>query len=132
MTVSILIVDDLPDFRRLIRRICRARPDFQIVGEAPDGISAIDKAAELQPHIVLLDISMPRLNGLEAVVRILEVSRRSKIVFLSGHCHGSVVQEAMERGAMGYVIKSQAGVELLDAIDCVSRGESYISGHLVV
>ena len=132
MTVSILIVDDLPDFRRLIKRICRDRLDFKIVGEAPDGRSAIEKAVELQPDIVLLDISMPRLNGLEAAVQILEVSPRSKIVFLSGHCHASVVQEAMDRGAMGYVIKSQAGVELLDAIDCVSQGESYVSGRLAL
>ena len=132
MSLSILVVDDLPDFRRLIKRICRDRHDLEIVAEAADGLVAIEKAKELQPDIVLLDISMPRLNGLEAAMRILEVSKRSKIIFLSGHCHWGVIQEALERGAMGYVIKSQAGFDLLEAIACVSRGDSYVSGRVIV
>lgn len=132
MAVSILVVDDLPDFRHLIKRICRNGHELEIVGEAADGLIAVEKAKELQPDIVLLDISMPRLNGLEAAMRILEVSKRSKIVFLSGHCHWGVIQEAMQLGAMGYVIKSQAGVELLEAISSVCRGESYVSGRAIV
>ena len=132
MAISILIVDDLPDFRRVIKRICRDREELNIVGEAEDGLAAVDKAEQLQPDIILLDISMPRLSGLEAALHIQKVSAQSKIVFLSGHSHWSVVQEAMERGAIGYVIKSQAGVELLDAIDSVSRGHSYVSAHAAV
>ena len=129
MVVRVLIVDDLPDYRRLIKRICRERNVLEIVGEAQDGVSAICKAEELQPDIVLLDISMPRLNGLDAALRILEVSARSKIVFLSGHFHCDLIQEAMERGASGYVIKSQAGSELLDAIDTVLRGDTFVSSQ---
>jgi DNA-binding NarL/FixJ family response regulator len=107
------------------------RPEFQIVGQASDGLEAIQKAAMLQPDLVLLDIGLPKLNGLRAAEQIRRLAPRSKILFLSQEFSLDVVQHALDLGALGYLHKTRAG-ELLLAIDSVLAGKQYVSTDLEI
>jgi CheY-like chemotaxis protein len=107
------------------------RPEFQIVGQASDGLEAIQKAAMLQPDLVLLDIGLPKLNGLRAAEQIRRLAPRSKILFLSQEFSLDVVQHALDLGALGYLHKTRAG-ELLLAIDSVLAGRQYVSTDLEI
>jgi CheY-like chemotaxis protein len=99
---------------------------LQIVGEVADGLEAIQKAEELQPDLIVLDIGLPSLNGIEAAGRIRKVSPKSKILFVSQESSVDVVQEALGTGAHGYVVKIDAGSELLEAVNSVLRGEQFV------
>lgn len=103
------------------------RPEWQIVCEASDGLVAVQKAEELRPDLVLLDVGLPSLDGIEAARRIPQLSPNSKIVFLSADNSPDVVQAALNTGAHGYVHKARAQSDLLPAIDAVLRGEQFIS-----
>jgi CheY-like chemotaxis protein len=103
---------------------------LQIVGETADGLEAVQKAEELQPDLVVLDIGLPSLNGIEAARRIRKFSPESKILFVSQESSGDVVQEALALGALGYVVKTHAGSELLAAVGAVLGGRQYISSGL--
>jgi DNA-binding response OmpR family regulator len=103
---------------------------LQIVGESADGLEAVQKAEELQPDLVVFDIGLPSLNGIEAARRIRELSPESKILFVSQESSGDVVQEALALGALGYVVKTHAGSELLAAVGAVLGGRQYISSGL--
>jgi CheY-like chemotaxis protein len=103
---------------------------LQIVGETADGLEAVRKAEELQPDLVVLDIGLPSLNGIEAARRIRKFSPESKILFVSQESSGDVVQEALALGALGYVVKTHAGSELLAAVGAVLGGRQYISSGL--
>jgi CheY-like chemotaxis protein len=98
--------------------------------EACDGAEAVQQAQELQPDLILLDIGLPTLNGIEAARRIRKVSTMSKILFVSGNRSTDVVEEALSTGASGYVVKSNAGSELLPAIEAVLRGKQFVSAGL--
>lgn len=101
-----------------------------VIGHVTDGLEAVQRAEELQPDLILLDIGLPRLNGIEAARQIRCVSPRSKIVFLSQiHCP-DVAREALGTGARGYVIKSDAGAELLAAVEAVLLGKQFASKRL--
>jgi DNA-binding NarL/FixJ family response regulator len=108
--------------------------NLQIVCEVSDGLEAVHKAAELQPDLILLDVGLPSLNGLEAARRICELSPKSKILFVSQELSFDVVQEAFRRGALGYVAKTHAGIELMAAVEAVRQGgwfaSSVLSGHV--
>jgi CheY-like chemotaxis protein len=106
------------------------RPEWQVIAEAADGLDAIQKAEELKPDLIVLDIGLPKLNGIEAARRIRQFSPGSKIVFLSQHNDLDVVQAALSTGALGYVHKTDAESELLAAVDAVLRGKQYVSGSL--
>jgi DNA-binding NarL/FixJ family response regulator len=128
MTLSrILSVDDHEPFRRLTYSLLEKRPEFQIVGQASDGLEAIQKAEELQPDLILLDIGLPKLNGMEAAKRIRIVAPNTKILFVSQESDSDVVGEALQLGAKGYVLKSNAGSELLPAIEAALGGEQFVS-----
>jgi CheY-like chemotaxis protein len=103
------------------------RPEFQIIGEASDGLEAIQKAEELQPDLILLDIGLPKLNGIEAAKRIRIVAPHTKILIVSQESDSDVVGEALQLGAMGYVLRSNAGSELLPAIEAVLGGKQFVS-----
>jgi CheY-like chemotaxis protein len=103
---------------------------LQIVGETADGLEAVQKAEELQPDLVVLDTGLPSLNGIEASRRIRKLSPESKILFVSQESSGDVVQEALALGALGYVVKTHAGSELLAAVGAVLGGRQYISSGL--
>ena len=124
------MVDDYEPFRRLICSTLRKRPELQIVGETADGLEAVQKAEELQPDLVVLDIGLPSLNGIEAARRIRKLSPESKILFISQESSADVVQEALALGALGYVVKAHAGSELLAAVGAVLEGRQFISSGL--
>lgn len=128
------MIEDYEPFRRFICSTLRKRSGLQIVGETADGLEAVQKAEKLQPDLVVLDIGLPSLNGIEAARRIRKLSPESKILIVSQESSGDVVQEALASGALGYVVKTCAGSELLAAVGAVLGDEQYISsglsGHL--
>jgi DNA-binding NarL/FixJ family response regulator len=125
--VRILVVDDFQPFLKTVRSLIQLRPEWLVVGEASDGLQALQKAEELQPDLVLLDIGLPKLSGFEVAQRIREISPESKILFLSQVSLTEVIREAMSLGAAGYVVKTHAGSELLAGMEAVLRGEQFIS-----
>src|SRR5579863_4732015 len=128
--VAVLVVEDFDPFRRFVCSTLEKRPELQIVGEASDGLEAVRKAEELQPDLILLDIGLPSLNGIEAAQRIRKLSSRSEILFLSQESSADVVQKALSLGAAGYVAKVDAGSELLAAVEAVRQGRQFISSGL--
>jgi len=98
-----------------------------VVGEASDGLEAVQKAVELQPDLILLDIGLPRLNGIEAARQIRELVPESKIIFLTQESSAYAVREALSLGARGYVIKIMAASELFTAVEAVLSGETFVS-----
>jgi len=124
------VVEDHEPFRRFIRSTLRKKPEVEIVGETSDGLEAVNKAEELQPDLIVLDIGLPSLNGIEAARRIRKVSPESKIIFLSQESSGDVVQEGLALGALGYVVKALAGSQLLEAVEAVLEGRQFVSSGL--
>jgi len=129
-SIRILIADDYEGWRRQARLVLQVRPELQVIWEASDGLEAVRKAEELKPDLILLDISFPRLNGIEAARRIRQLSPGSKIIFLSLHNSPDLVQAALNTGALGYVRKTDAQRELLPAVDAVLQGEQFVSSSL--
>jgi DNA-binding NarL/FixJ family response regulator len=130
--VRILVVDDHEAFRVVVRSILEARPELQVVGEASDGLAAVQKAKELQPDLICLDIGMPTLNGIEAAHRILRFVPGAKILFISQDSDAEVIAEAFNNGAKGYVFKLDAVRELLLAVESVLRGQSFVSAGITL
>ncbi len=128
--ILVLVVDDNEPFRRFVRATLSARPEFQIVSEASDGLEAVQKALELQPRLIVLDIGLPSLNGIEAARRIRQLSPNSTILFLSQESSPEIVQEALRLGALGFVTKAHAGSQLLAAVEAVLRNEQFVSSAL--
>jgi DNA-binding NarL/FixJ family response regulator len=126
----VLVVDDYEPFRRFVCSTLGTRPELQIVGEASDGLEAIQKAEELQPDLIVLDIGLPTLNGIADARRIRKLSPQSKIIFLSQESSADVVQEALSLGALGYVVKTHAGSELLAAVEAVRQGRQFVGSGL--
>jgi DNA-binding NarL/FixJ family response regulator len=116
VTAQIMLVDDYKPWRLKLRSILEAIPGFRVVGEAGDAFEAIEKAGRLLPDIVLLDIGMPILNGLEAAPRIRRASPRSKLIFLTQEQDSEVRSAALAAGAEGYLLKSRVHTELRSAI----------------
>jgi DNA-binding NarL/FixJ family response regulator len=129
--VRILVVEDHEKFRHLVVSKLRETPQFQVVGQACDGLDAVHKAEKLQPDLILLDIGLPSLNGLDAARRIRTLAPESKILFLSQESSVEVVQIALNLGALGYLLKADAGRDLLEAIDAISRDEKFVSSGLL-
>ena len=123
--VRVLLVDDFEAFRDFIRATLQAT-QLQIVGEAWDGLEAVQKAEKLQPDLILMDIGLPALNGIEAARQIRKLAPKSKILFLSQETSADVVEEALKFGA-GYVVKTQAGSDLLMAIEAMRMGGQFIA-----
>jgi DNA-binding NarL/FixJ family response regulator len=128
--VRILVVDDFEPWRRFVLSTLRRRPELQVVFETSDGLEAVQKAEELRPDLILLDIGLSRLNGIEAARRMRKVAPDSKILFVSQESSADVAQEALRLGARGYVIKAHAGSELLPAIEAVIHGQLFVSASL--
>ena len=129
-TLRVLIVDDYEPFRQFIATKVQTNPQLRIVKEACDGAEAIQQAQELQPDLVLLDIGLPTLNGIEAARRIREVSPASRILFVTENRSTDFVEAALSTGAGGYVVKSDAGSELLPAIEAILRGKQFVGAWL--
>lgn len=108
----------------------RKMPETQIVGEASDGLEAVRKAEELRPDLILLDVGLPKLDGIEAARRIRTLSPESKIIFVSQQSDPDVVREALNLGARGYVVKTRVASDLLSAVKAVILGKQFVSRHL--
>ena len=129
--VRILLVEDFEPFRRLVCSTLRNKTGLQVVGEVFDGLEAVQKAAELQPDLVLLDIGLPTLNGIEAARRIRNLAPKSKIIFVSQESSSAIVQEAFALGACGYVAKTKVSSDLLPAVEAVRQGRQFVSDGLL-
>jgi DNA-binding NarL/FixJ family response regulator len=125
--VRILIAEDHPLFRRFLASTVQSRPGVQVVCEVPDGLEAVQKVRELEPELVLLDIGLPGQNGIEAARQIRKFSPQSKILFVTQEASADFVHAALETGAWGYVTKTDAGHELLPALEALLRGQKYMS-----
>lgn len=121
------MVEDFEPFRRFICSTLRKRPELQIIGEAADGLEAVQKAKELQPDLIMLDIGLPSLNGIDAARRILKQSPKTKILFVSQESSAEMVEQALALGALGYVVKVHAGRELSAAVEAVLQGRQFVS-----
>lgn len=126
-TIRVMVVDDFQSFRRFVCANLEQRPELRVVCEVSDGLEAVQKAEELKPDLILLDIGLPTLNGVEAAQRIRLLAPKSKIIFWSLETSADIVQEAMRLGAWGYVFKKDAARHLLMAIDAVLSGRRFVS-----
>ena len=129
-TFRIVVVDDYEAWRRYTCSTVQEDPEFHVIAEASDGLEAVQLAQQLQPDLILLDIGLPTLNGLEAARRIREVSPQSKILFVSENRSWDIAQAALRTGAGGYVVKSAAASELLPAVAAVLQGKQFLSASL--
>ena len=117
-------------FRRFVCSTLGKRRDLQVIGEASDGLEAVRKAEELKPDLIVLDIGLPTLNGIEVARRIRKLCPECRILFLSQESSADVAQEAFSLGALGYVVKAYAGSELLAAVEAVCQGRQFVSKGL--
>jgi DNA-binding NarL/FixJ family response regulator len=128
--VRILVVDDHEPFRRFVSSTLSEQTNLRVIGEVADGLEAVHQAEALQPDLILLDIGLPGLNGIEAARRIGELVPNARIIFLTQESSADVVREAFSLGAWGYVIKLQAGEELLIAVESVMQNKQFRSSVL--
>ncbi len=129
--VRVLVVDDHEIARRGIRSVLSSDASLDVVWEAADGEEAVKRAAEFHPTVILLDISLPGMSGIQAARRIRVISPDSRIIFLSQHDSVQIAKDALSAGAQGYVVKSDAGLDLLNAIQAVQNGREFVSRTLV-
>ncbi len=127
---KILLVDDYPPVRRMVKSLIETDPEFLVVGELGDGSALLKFLETSAAEMVILDISMPFMSGFEAARRIKERYPEVKVLILSIHNYREYVQRALAAGAEGYLLKEEAGDELLAAITSLRAGRSYISSHL--
>jgi DNA-binding NarL/FixJ family response regulator len=128
--LTILVADHSKDWRRAIRLLLEKDAELRDVIEAADGLEAIHKAEELQPDLILLDVGLPKLNGIKAASRVSVVAPRSKLLFLSVHDDDSVVQAAFTVGALGYIHKFDSATELLNGARAVASGNHFVSSRI--
>ena len=129
MSTRILLVDDFEPFRRCLRTLLQEQPPFEIIAEVCDGVAAVQKAAELQPDIILLDVGLPLLSGIEAAQQIGVLSPVPRILFISQQTAPELIRETFRRGAWAYLIKTHVASELLPAIRSVQNGAMYLSRY---
>jgi DNA-binding NarL/FixJ family response regulator len=126
-TVHTLIVDDFEPFRRFVCSMLGRVPDLRVIGKASDGLEAVQKAEDLRPDLILLDIGLPTLNGIEASHRISRLVPAATILFVSQESDAEVIATALSNGAKGYVLKVSIGRDLLPAVEAVLIGEQFVS-----
>lgn len=125
--LRVVLADDHILVRAGLRKLLESMPDIEVVGEADDGLAVLTLVEQLQPDLALIDIAMPRLNGLDATVHLLQVWPEMKVLILSMHQNEEYVRQALRDGASAYLLKDAAPMELDLAIDAIRRGESYLS-----
>jgi two-component system, NarL family, response regulator NreC len=127
MSIRILIADDHTIVRQGLARLLEDQPGFQVVGEAFDGRMAIEKAVALKPDVIVMDIGMPLLNGIEAARRIRKLLPQSKILILSMYSQEHYIHELLETGISGYLLKESSGRDIINAIQAAMKGETFLS-----
>jgi DNA-binding NarL/FixJ family response regulator len=127
---KILLVDDCPAVRRVVKKIIGANPELQVIGELGDGLDLLDFLSRSKTQLVVLDISMPFLDGFEATRLIKQGYPKVKILILSIHDYREYVERALSFGAEGYLLKEEADEELLPAISLLRQGQTFISPRL--
>jgi len=125
--VTILLADDHTIVRQGLAKVLEGGSNLKVVGEARDGREAVSKAYQLKPNIVLMDISMPILNGIEATRQIKKLCQQTKVIILSMHSHGRFIGELLRIGASGYLVKDSTGLDIIKAIDAAMKGDVYLS-----
>ena len=121
MTIRILLVDDHPVVRQGLKILLEGRSGWEVIGEASDGAEAVEKAKDLNPDVMVLDVTMPKMNGLEACRLLRRQAPQLEILFVTQHDSPQMMREALEAGARGYVVKSNAARDLLAAVEAVSQ-----------
>jgi DNA-binding NarL/FixJ family response regulator len=129
-TVRLLVADDHEIVRKGFRAVLEAQPDCSVVGECGDGRRAVEMAKELHPDIIVLDISMPSLNGLEAARQILKARPQTRILILTMHESDSLIREVLDAGARGYILKTDAGRDLVAAVDALRRNKTFFTSRV--
>jgi len=127
MSITIFLADDHTVVRDGLRFVLEAQPDFEVVGGAADGREAVRQVAQLCPDVVIIDISMPELNGIEATRQILDCCPATQVIVLSMHVNPEHIFRALRAGAHGYILKESAAVEVINAIRAVQAGQRYLS-----
>jgi DNA-binding NarL/FixJ family response regulator len=125
--ITILLADDHTIVRQGLAKVLEAEPSFSIVGEARDGREAVSRVDQLNPDVVIMDISMPLLNGIEATRQIKKAHPRTKIIILSMHSQNRFVSELLTLGASGYLLKDSEGTDVINAVNAVVKGDTYLS-----
>jgi DNA-binding NarL/FixJ family response regulator len=125
--LRILIVEDFKQFQLYLCSTLEGRRDLLVIATVSDGLEAVQKAIELKPDLILLDIGLPTMNGIEVARQIRKLVPESKIVFVSQESSAEVVREALSTGAWGYVVKARAASQLLEVVDSVRSGKRFVS-----
>lgn len=125
--IRILLVDDHTIVRQGLAKVLEAEEGFSVVGEARDGREAVSRVEQLKPDVVVMDITMPMLNGVEATRQIKKSHPRIKVIILSMHSHNRFISELFSLGASGYLLKDSSGTDIINAINAAVRGDTYLS-----
>ena len=129
MTIRIVLVDDHPIVRQGLKTLLEGHTDWEVIGEASDGAEAVEKARDLSPDVMVLDVTMPRMNGLDACRVLRRQYPALEILFVTQHDSPQMMREALEAGARGYVVKSNAARDLLAAVEAVSQHRVFTALH---
>jgi len=130
MSVSVMLADDHPIIRFGLRSLLQSEPDFDVIGEANDGLSAIEMMERCNPDVAIVDLMMPDMNGLEVLRQSRRFASKTRVIVLSMHSDHAYVLEALRSGAMGYVLKDACSADLIQAIHEVVAGERYLSATI--
>lgn len=130
MALRILVADDHEVVRRGVCSLLCAQPGWEVCGEASDGREAVEKALNLKPEVVVLDVGMPNLNGLEAARQILKADFQTKVLILTLHDSDQLVRDVLYAGARGFLLKTDAACDLVSAIEALQRGKTYFTTKL--
>ena len=126
-SITLFLADDHTIVRQGLAKLLEGEPDLRVVGEAENGREAVEKVEELKPNIVLMDIAMPLLNGIEATRQIRKICPQTKVIILSMHSHNRYISELFSLGASGYLLKDSTGTDIIKAIHAALKGETYLS-----
>jgi len=126
-SVKIILADDHTIVRQGLAKLLEGEPEFHVIGEAENGREAVAKVEELKPHVVIMDIAMPMLNGIEATRQIKKIRPQTRVIILSMHCHDRYIKELFSLGASGYLLKDSTGSDIVKAIQAALNGDTYMS-----
>lgn len=130
MSITVFLIDDYAAIREGLRSLLEAQREIEVVGDAPGGRGAVDQVAQLQPDVVIMDISMPEMDGIEATRQIRESCPSAQVIIFSIHSTPEHIFRALQAGARGYLLKESAGVEVVRAVLAVQDGHCYLSPKL--